>query len=477
MKLFSFLFMSILLSIRVSADAWEEDTVKSSIVKISTVFKVPNYLEPWNESIGRVTGSGCIIEGNRILTNAHVVANQTFIEVHKHGERKRYTARVEFVSHQADLALLRVDDEHFFDATVPLPLGELPFVQQKVAVYGYPDGGNTLSVTTGIVSRIEHNTYVHSGESFLAIQVDAAINPGNSGGPAMSDGKIVGVVMQIRNHSQNIGYLVPVPIITHFLRDVEDGIYDGFAQLGIATENLENTTLKHYYGLDKNVTGQLVLHVSYNDDAKGRVKPGDILTHIDGHAIQDDATVEFRPGEFTPFKYYVDKHQMGETVQLKLIRGTERIAVPVTLKHTVDEYLLVPTVRYDAKPDYLIFGGYVFVPLNANLIRASNRYGTLMPFVTEMPNEARREIVVLLKVLASDLSVGNYGLNLWPLDKINGAHYRDFTDFKNKMASFKGKYILLENALGFQIALDREQAESLGPTLLKRYNIPAGNDQ
>ncbi len=79
----------------------------------------------------------------------------------------------------------------------PLTFGSLPNVEQKIVVYGYPMGGSTLSATIGVVSRVEHHAYAHSGESFLAVQVDAAVNPGNSGGPALSDGKIVGVVMQV----------------------------------------------------------------------------------------------------------------------------------------------------------------------------------------------------------------------------------------------------------------------------------------
>jgi len=137
-------------------------------VKIYTVSKTPNYLEPWNSTVRRSTGSGSIISGDRILTNAHVVANRTFIEVKKYGDTKRYQAKVLFVSHDVDLAILGVEDREFFRDTTPLEFGELPNIQDKVTVYGYPMGGNTISVSTGIVSRIEHNVYVHSGKSFLS---------------------------------------------------------------------------------------------------------------------------------------------------------------------------------------------------------------------------------------------------------------------------------------------------------------------
>ena len=141
-------------------------------------------------------GSGCFISGNRILTNAHVVSNSTFIQVRKYGQSKKVKARVLSISHESDLALLTVDDEDFFNDVKPLSLGNLPSVREKVTVYGFPLGGDTLSVTEGIVSRIEHRNYAHSSSYLLAGQIDAAINPGNSGGPVMVGSNIVGVVMQ-----------------------------------------------------------------------------------------------------------------------------------------------------------------------------------------------------------------------------------------------------------------------------------------
>lgn len=471
------LFSLILFASFAEAGSLENDPVKSSLVKIFTVYQSYSYLEPWNESVSRATGSGCIIEGNRILTNAHVVANQTFIEVQKYGDRKRYRARVLFISHQADLALLRVEDAQFFEHTRALMFDALPYVQQEIAVYGFPTGGNTLSVTKGIVSRIEHHVYTHSGESFLAIQVDAAINPGNSGGPALSEGKIVGVVMQGRRKSQSIGYLVPVPVIRHFLDDVRDGTYDGFPEIGVLSENLESPSLKAYSGIRADQTGQLVVYVTYNSEAQGKILPGDILTSVDGHTIQDDGTVEFRKGEFTPFKFYIDRHQIGETVQFGLLREGTLMNVEVKMTHQVDAYLLVDTYAYDTRPRYYIFGGYVFSPLNANLLRASKYKTDLRFFTTKWPTKERQEIVVMLKVLASELSVGNYGFILWPVDKIDGKVYRDFNDFILRIETSREKFVVLENSDGIKVAIERKKALQMQPELLKRYNITTAKRQ
>ena len=116
------------------------------MVKVHAVQHIHNTLSPWNSNSRQGSGSGLLIEGNIILTNAHVVANATFIEVQRHGETKRYEAEVIHVSHESDLALIRPKaPEAYKDVTV-LELGDLPKMQQQVEVYGFPIGGNTLSV-------------------------------------------------------------------------------------------------------------------------------------------------------------------------------------------------------------------------------------------------------------------------------------------------------------------------------------------
>lgn len=109
------------------------------------------------------------------------------------------------VGHECDLALLIVDSDEFWDGMIPLEFGDIPFLQQAVAVVGYPQGGDTISVTKGVVSRVEPTQYVHGASQLMAIQIDAAINPGNSGGPAIMGKKVAGVAFQNLSGAENIG--------------------------------------------------------------------------------------------------------------------------------------------------------------------------------------------------------------------------------------------------------------------------------
>ncbi|MEK7747360.1 MAG: serine protease, partial [Elusimicrobiota bacterium] len=168
-----------------------------SVVQISVFSRRPNHAQPWQMSPEEsAAGSGCVIAGERILTNAHVVSGQVYLQVRKAGDPRKYAARVEFTAHDSELAVLKVNDPSFYKGTEPLALGGLPRQRDRVFAYGFPVGGEDLSVTEGIVSRIEVTDYAHSGRGLLTIQTDAAINPGNSGGPALLEGKLIGITFQ-----------------------------------------------------------------------------------------------------------------------------------------------------------------------------------------------------------------------------------------------------------------------------------------
>ena len=450
-------------------------SIDSSIVKIYTVSKATNYSEPWNSSVHRSSGSGSIISGNRILTNAHVVANETFIEVKKYGDTKRYQAKVLFVSHDIDLALLEVQDKEFFKNTTPLEFGDLPKIQDKVTVYGYPMGGHTISVSTGIVSRIEHNRYAHSKKSFLAIQIDAAINPGNSGGPAISNGKIVGVVMQGITFSQNIGYMVPVDMIQHFLKDVEDGKLDGFPKLGIKTDKIQNPTRKEYYHLSEDAGGILVVDIVYNSILKNILKKEDIIIAINGHKIENDGTVEFRKNQYTHFKYYIDLLQYGDKVTLDILRNGKKMTLNVTLPKTSSlEHSTYAPLRYDTMPRYFMLGGYVFSPVSQNLLNSSmNPMLGLRYAATKFPTKEKQELVVLLKVLASEHTRGDYGIAMWYITKVNGKEFKDFKEFYHLVMDGDEKYVVLEDEDGYKVVINKKEALAAESELLKRYSIKA----
>src|SRR5207248_8881833 len=106
------------------------------------------------------TGTGVIVEGKRILTNAHVVLYASQVQVQANQSGDKISATVEAIAQGIDLAVLKLDDDTFFDARPPLArMSKLPAAKDSVMVYGFPTGGTNLSITKGIVSRIDFALY------------------------------------------------------------------------------------------------------------------------------------------------------------------------------------------------------------------------------------------------------------------------------------------------------------------------------
>lgn len=161
----------------------EEETPQNdplnAVVRIEAVSTVPSYALPWQNLMPQsCSGSGVVIVGNHILTNAHNIADSTLITVRKQNEDTLFVAKVKFVDHECDLALLSIDDPNFFTDITPMEFAETPPPQSMVIAAGFPMGGDGLSLTQGIISRIEVREYAHSDKDLLTAQIDASINPG-----------------------------------------------------------------------------------------------------------------------------------------------------------------------------------------------------------------------------------------------------------------------------------------------------------
>lgn len=464
------------------AAAGDGRNVEDSIVKIYTTRAAPDYFTPWRLLAPRQSsGSGAVIDGGRILTNAHVVADASYLQVQKHNDTRRHQARVSFVSHDADLALIAVEDPGFFDDLEALAVGDLPAPLQEVSVYGYPMGGKTLSITRGVLSRVEHQIYAHAGTYLLAGQIDAAINPGNSGGPVIVDGRIAGVVMQANSggRAENLGYFVPPSVIRHVLADSEDGELDGFPDLGFRTQTLDSPTAKSAYGLERDQQGVLVVKVFEGSPASGLLRENDVILRVDDHDIADDGTIRLSDDLLTDYKYALDVHHIGERIRIGYSRGGETRSGYLTASPPRENYSLVRRERFDVMPEYYVYAGILFVPLSMNLIkRWGNDWSRSAPVAllqarNEWITPERRELVVALQVLAADVNLGYHDWRNWVVDYVNGEPVRDFAHFASLLERNRGRNAVFENENGYRMVIDHEEALAAEADILSRYRIPS----
>jgi S1-C subfamily serine protease len=451
--------------------------IRKSVLRITANSEEPDYKVPWNPgTISAAIGTGFIIDGHRIITNAHVVSNARFIEVEREGDPQRYIATVQFIAHDSDLAVLQVVDPQFFQGTVPLQFGPIPGIQSTLNVFGYPIGGDRLSVTKGIVSRVDFLQYTHSGvDLHLAVQIDAAINPGNSGGPVMQDQKVVGIAFQgySGDVAQNVGYMIPTPVIRHFLTDISDGHYDRYVDLSINFFKLLNGAERRALGLPDDHSGVLVSSVSSGGSCDGKLQPGDVLLAIDHHSITSDGFVQL-DGERMDMTETVERKFKDDKATLTILRNKQTLDVEVTLEPNTP--YLMQASRYDIVPRFVLFGGLLFQPLSKNFMLAYQaddlrlRYDFTY-FLTDEIYKEHPELIVLANILPDPVNAYLNDLRYNIVDNINGKKIKTLRDAADAFAQ-PSEYDVIQFIGGSRPAvLERSAVEGARQRILTHYNV------
>ena len=412
------------------AEALPSDIYRS-VLRIEVASQVPDYETPWNS--GRFSGgigTGFIIGKNKILTNAHVVSNGRRILVTVYGSPVKYPAKVEYIAHDCDLALLSIENFKDLESFPAFEFDGVPALESQVRVIGYPIGGERLSVTRGVVSRIDFQAYSHSrADSHLIVQIDAAINPGNSGGPVVQDGKVVGVAFQGLRQADNTGYIIPTPVIQRFLKDIGDGKYDSYVDLGTSNFPLHNPAMRKALGLPDDGMGVLITNVVATSSSDGILKPGDVLLSLDGKPV-DSAGMITIDGENVDLNEIVERKFTGDKVAVRFRRDGAWNDVEITLKPLT--WSRMYAIEYEKPPRYMVFAGLVFQPLDTNLFAAAkfNDVTVRRLYTDYVPKglfQKRRDIVVLTRVESDPVTSQLAEFAGFAVDKINGVEVTDLT--------------------------------------------------
>lgn len=321
------------------------EEVLNGVVRIYCTHSEPNYIMPWQRKKQEFsTSSGFAISGRRILTNAHAVEYGSLIQVKKRQSETKYLATAVAVGHQCDLAVLEIVDDSFWDDIPVLHFGDIPELLEDVSVIGYPVGGDSISITSGVVSRIEMQEYAQASADLLALQIDAAINPGNSGGPVFnSRNEVIGVAFQSLSDDdiENIGYVVPVNVIHHFLQTIDRSrarnadfnkshfpVEYSVCSLGCRFQTLESASLRKFLKMpsDDSMTGIRVTKIASLAPAHALLQPDDVVMSIDGIPIANDATIPFRQNslmERVHLNYHFTQKFDGDCVRLEVCINTQ----------------------------------------------------------------------------------------------------------------------------------------------------------
>jgi S1-C subfamily serine protease len=468
-----------------SREAWADGSTKESLPQVrDAVFRVEtsraplDWHAPWKRlPVESVSGTALVIDGDRLLTNAHVVRDAQQVTVKKNDGSAPTLATVEAIDEDCDLAVLRVLSATFLQGIHPLGWRDVPQIGSSVVAYGYPIGGEQLSTTSGVVSRIEDHSYFFGLSEHLVIQTDAALNPGNSGGPVVQDGAVVGVVFQVLRGEQNIGYVIPWSVVRHFLDDGKDGHYDGFPDLPLRFLPLSSPAARRERRLPNARSGVVVQEVAFGSSLETLFRPADVVLSVDGHELSDDGTYSLG-GARVPFHYAIDAKAVGEQVRFEVWRDGKVI----TLQWTACRFPAWRRLHASRPtPRYLVYAGLLFQPLTLEAFAALQPSG---PRRTEILREivsrqwqgpaepVNGEIVLLAGVFRHPVNARIDVALPAVVRRVNGRAVGSLEDLAQALNDSHDPYDVLEfGPDGALQAIDHEQARAANAAIRATYNI------
>jgi hypothetical protein len=340
-------------------------------------------------------------------------------------------------------------------------------------------GGVQLSVTRGVVSRIEMTTYAHSGvDQHLAIQTDAAINPGNSGGPVIQNGKVLGVAFQGLQQGDNLGYMIPSVVVKQFLDDTSNGKVDGFSEIAIQyAEFCQNPTFRKLIKLPDNMSGIVVTSLYPNMPAYKKLKTVDVITSINDHKITNDGFV-FLDGRKINFVEIIERLQVGKNIHLDVWRDGK--LKKITIKAETWKMPIPTRNPYDVVPKYYIFGGLAFTTFSKGYIAAVGGWKNLPLVLKQLFLDANidtkyskiKEFPVLTQRLPNPINVNMEQYVGQVVESVNGKKIYSLRDLKNELVLSKQDLVEI-NFLGNDVPLimSKKDAFKESEAILEKYHI------
>jgi hypothetical protein len=273
--------------------------------------------------------------------------------------------------------------------------------------------------------------------------------------------------------AQNVGYMIPVPVISRFLQDIKDGRYDRYVDIGVHFFPLINPTHRRALGLAPGDFGVMVSDVMQAGAAFGLIEVGDVLLTIDDRAISSDGRVTM-DNDRLMLNEVVERKFKGDTVRLELLRQGERMELSIAL-NTPWPYL-TQARQYDVKPRFIIFGGLVFQPLSSSFYASlGDKPDILRYYYTQFLGKElylkHPEVVVISKILADPINTYQGRFVNTIVEQINDTRIKTLEDVAKAFEQNDDFFVIRVVGDPQPLVLEAKAVQQANDRILKRYKI------
>ena len=468
-------------------ESHSKETLISSVIRVNSTSQSWSPSQPWDKKAAKSRSAlGALLSGNRVLTTADMATNVTYIELENADSTLSVPAKVVAIDYEANLALLEADNgdiEDFFKDLKAIEIGSPMKIGEILDIWQLEDNGMPI-VTPSTIQSVDILSSFTPGHYFLTYQAKGSMQSASNSYtlPAIKDGKLVGLLTSYNNDDQLVDIMAP-EVISAFLADAEDGIYDGFPSLGIGVSYTVDPSFRDWLKLTNDIGGLYVTQVRKNSSAeKAGILKGDVITKIDQHEIG-------RRGYYSDENYgrlfwshlIRGSKEMNDTVEIAILRDAEAQVLTAQLERAVET--LIPSNTYDQAPRYLVKGGFIFQELTYDYLKAfgddwENKAPLDLIDILSSPEdyeEGRNRVVLLTATIPTPATTGYESLRNYIIKSVNG---QTIADIPSLIAAFKtpdsdGLHTIeILDGRPETIYLDAAAADTVDAQLLQR-GIPA----
>ncbi len=456
-----------------------------SVVRVNATDQPWDFFHPWSKRAPYSRRAlGTVLSGGRVLVTAELVANANYVELEKAEGGDRMPARVECVDYEANLALLKPEDDKFLNGIKPLDVSDAQ-VGDHVSVWQLESTGALLA-TDALVTTVEVSKYPIDDTSLLTYRLTSSLQyrEGSFTVPVVVGSKVIGLLMRYDTRTQNVD-VIPGPVIDHFLRDAADKHYGGFPRAGVNFAPMRDPQLRRFVGIGDDINGGVyVTQVQKGSpgDLAG-IRPGDVILEIGGKAIDQDGNYVDKLYGKISMVHFISLHNDGEKVPFKIFRDRGVQQIDVTLQHrAASDYVIEPYV-IDKAPKYYVLGGLVLQELSRQYLKEWGEFQKKAPerfvyydrYQSELfENDPRKHIVILSHVLPTPSTIGYEELSYVVITKINDVPLMSLEDVARALQNPVNGFHKVEFEDNPRVIyLDAKQTEQDAAALMKNYGVPA----
>jgi S1-C subfamily serine protease len=460
--------------------------VEFSVVRVSSTNQAPDFLRPWGKKppAGR-RGLGAVLSKGRVLVTAELVQNYNYIELEKAESGERMSAAVLCIDYEANLALVQPTDQKFLAGLKPIELTTDAKVGDRLDILQL-ESNDALAMTSGPITTIEVAKYQVDDASFLLYRLNVSLQFKESSftAPVLKDGKLAGMLLRYAPQNQTAD-VIPAPIITHFLRDFDDGSYQGFPRAGFLFAPTRDPQLRRYAKMPMGNGGIFITEVADGSpSAKAGLQAGDVLLGIGDINVDQDGNYE-EPlyGRITVSHLLSVRHQVGDKLAFRILREGKPMTLDVTLaRKDLKDFGVMPYL-FDHPPRYYILGGLILQELTRQHLKEwGNDWKKAAPprlvmydqMQSQLLKGDRKHVVFLSQVLPTTATVGYNELNFLVVSAINDVKINSLDDVPKAIAaSTNGFHKIDFEDHPKEIYLDAAQTEAVDELVQKTYRLPS----